>query len=103
MECFYVPYACYAWLAVQPPLGCVAKHFAVGGINIHPHCKLLLLLNSGYVHPYYDVTSRKYSSVSLIMVLVSSTELVSRKSSFVISVYDASWQVPIGEPIASPI
>ena len=70
------PYACYAPLE-QPHFGCA--------------------------RPYYDVTSRKYSSVSLIMVLVSSTELVSRKSSFDMSVYDASWQVPIGKPITNSI
>ena len=63
------------------------------------------LMNSGYVPPYYDVTSRKYFSLSLIMVLVvSSTVLVLRKSSFVIlSVYDVSWREPNGEPIANPI
>jgi len=70
------PYACYARLE-QPHFGCV--------------------------RPYYDVTFRKYSSVSLIMVLVSSTKLVSRKSSFDMSVYDASWRVPIGEPISNSI
>ena len=50
------------------------------------------LLNSGYVPPYYDVISRIFFSC-LIMVLVSSSELVLRKSSFVIlAVYDASWR-----------
>ncbi len=76
VESLYDPYACYAWLE-QPYLGCV--------------------------RPYYDVNSRKYSSGSLIMVLVSSAKLVSRKSSFVMSVCDASWRVPIGEPITNPI
>ena len=76
VESLYDPYACYAWLE-QPHLG--------------------------RVHPYYDVTFRKYSSVSLIMVLVSSTKIVSRKSSFVMSVYDASWRESIGEPIMNPM
>ena len=37
------------------------------------------------------------------MVLVTSTKLVSRKSSFDMSVFDASWRVPIGEPITNSI
>ena len=65
VKSLYDPYACYAWLE-QPHFGCARS--------------------------YYDVTSRKYSSMSLIIVLVSSTKLVSRiKSSFDMSVYDASW------------
>jgi hypothetical protein len=39
-----------------------------------------------------------------MVLVVSSTKLVSRKSSFVATiVYDALWQVPTGEPIANPI
>jgi hypothetical protein len=77
VKSLYDPYACYAWLE-QPHFGCARS--------------------------YYDVTSRKYSSMSLIIVLVSSTKLVSRiKSSFDMSVYDASWWVPIGKPIANYI
>ena len=53
---------------------------------------------------YYDVTSRKYFLWVSWCWLVSSTELVSRKSSFVVTiVYDVSWRAPTGEPIANPI
>jgi hypothetical protein len=65
LEYLYVPYGNLIF-------GCVAKHSAVRAMRIHPHC-VLLSLNSGYVCPYYDLTSsRKYFSLSLIMVLVTS-------------------------------
>ena len=84
--------------------GCETRHSTVRGIKTRPHCKLLIL-NSGYVPPYYKVTSRKYFSLILITVLISNTrtQLVSRKSSFIISVHVASWRGPTREPIANPI
>ena len=47
--------------------GCVAKHFAVQGVRIHPPKKPLL--SSWYVSLYYDVTFQEYFSMGL-MVLV---------------------------------
>ena len=47
--------------------GCVAKHSAVRGVRIHPPCKNSLL-SSWYVSPYYDVTSREYFSMGLMVL-----------------------------------
>ena len=83
--------------------GCVAKHYAARGVRIHPHCKILLI-EFRVCSPYFDwLLGNIFPWVSWCL-LVSSTELVSRKSSFVVTiVYDALWRVPTGEPIANPI
>ena len=73
-------------------LGCVAKHCRLKDDISHPLSRNTLL-NSGYVLPYYDVNdAEKYYSLSRIIMLlvVSSTKLVSGKSSSILNVCAAS-------------
>ncbi len=74
-------------------------------MRIHPHWEILFIFIEFRVCSSLLQCDLQEISMNLIMVLVdSSTELVLRKSSFIIlNVYDASWRLPTDEPIASPI
>ncbi len=79
--------------------GCVAKHSAVRGVRI----RLLIEFMVCFSLLRCDL-QEKYYYLGLMVLVVSSTKLVSRKSSFVVTiVYDVSWRVPTREPISNPI
>ena len=85
-------------------LGCVAKHSAVRGVRIHPHWEELfiefMVCFFTTMWPPGEIFSPGSHGASQFLV----PNLFRENPHFVVTiVFDVSWRVPTGEPIANSI